>query len=92
MKKGLFALLTMVLVLTAFNAFAEDWEKLSEPVATKITVRVLAHGAAAMSQHTGALVVIRNARTGEELDKGVTEGSSGDYACVDEGGVPEGKR
>jgi len=90
MKKGLFVLFMLMLVLTAFNAFAEDWEKLAEPVATKIRVRVLAHGAAAMSQHTGALVVIRNARTGEELDKGVTQGSSGDYVALMKAGFPRG--
>lgn len=88
MKKGLFVLLTFAFVLIAFQAFAEDWEKYSEPVATKVRVRVLSRGAKAMSQHTGALVVIRNARTGEELDKGVVQGSTGDDTALMNTGYP----
>lgn len=88
MKRVFILLFSLLMVFVSVNAFAEDWEKLSEPVATKIMVRVLSYGAKAMSQHTGALVVIRNARTGEELDKGVAEGSTGDDTALMKTGYP----
>jgi hypothetical protein len=62
--------------------FGEPWEKYDQPVPTRITVRILAHGAKAMYPRFGARVVIRNAETNEILVQGEVEGTSGDTAAL----------
>ncbi|MBI5694853.1 MAG: hypothetical protein HZC51_03795 [Nitrospirae bacterium] len=88
MRKWAVSLLAAVFVFSIGTAaaLAEDWEKHSESVPTKVLVRVLSHGAKAMSQKTGALVVFRDARTGKELDKGAVQGSTGDTKALMEAG------
>jgi hypothetical protein len=78
----------MLLIFTCGVASAEDWEKYDKPVPTKVVVRVLAHGAKAMADTTGALVVIRDARGGRELDKGTVQGESGDDIAIMRAGYP----
>jgi hypothetical protein len=83
----------MFLAAAAFFAFtatanAEEWEKYDKPVPTKITVRVLSHGAMAMSKDTGVMVVLRDARTGVVLDQGTTEGTPGDEVALMRAGYP----
>jgi hypothetical protein len=74
--------LVLAMAVAASAARAEDWEKYSEPVPTRVVVRVLAHGAKAMSQHTGALVIIKDAATNKVLDQGDVEGSTGDTTAL----------
>ena len=64
-------------LIFAASARAGDWEKYDKPVPTKIVVRVLAHGAGAINQDQGALVVIWDAETGSELARGMTKGAAG---------------
>ena len=72
----------LFVALASASAFADEWEKFDKPVPTKVVVRVLSHGAKAMSQHTGALVVLRDARSGAELDKGGVDGETGDTTAL----------
>jgi len=78
---SVFALAFSVVVVAA-SARAEDWEKFDKPVPTRVVVRVLAHGAKAMSPHTGALVIIRDAATNKVLDQGDVQGSTGDTTAL----------
>lgn len=88
MKKWAVSVLAAVIVFSigVSALHAEEWEKYDEPVPTKVLVRVLSHGAKAMSQKTGAIVVFRDARTGKELDKGPVQGSTGDTRALMETG------
>lgn len=79
-------LFTVILCLTATCVHAEGWEKYDKPVPTKVYVRVLSHGAKAMSPHTGALVIIKDAATDKVLDKGDLQGSTGDTTALMETG------
>lgn len=88
MKKASFLISILMLFVLASPAFAEEWEKYDKPVPTRIIVRVLSHGAKAMNEHTGAVVVIRDARTGKELDKGPVQGSTGDDVALMRAGYP----
>ncbi len=89
MKKLSVVVFIMALFFSlASAASAEDWEKYDKPVPTKILVRVLSHGALAMNENTGAVVVIRDARTGKELDKGPVQGSTGDDIALLRAGYP----
>ncbi len=81
---------TLFVTLWAVAAHAEEWEKYDKPVPTMVVVRVLSHGAKAMSQRTGALVVLRDARTGAELDKGGVEGDTGDTTALMKASRPRG--
>jgi len=71
------AITVMTMLLTA-PASAEEWEKYDKPVPTKVLVRVLSHGAKAMSEHVGAVIVIRETDTGTELARNPVQGSTGD--------------
>lgn len=90
MRKWAVSVLAAVFVFSSgvSSLHAEEWEKYEEPVPTKVLVRVLSHGAKAMSQQTGAIVVFRDARTGKELDKGPVQGSTGDTKALMEAGYP----
>jgi len=85
---SVFACLSVAIMFSAVSATAEEWEKYDKPVPTKVVVRVLSHGAKAMSQHTGALVVIWDATTGAELDRGMVQGSTGDDIALMRAGYP----
>ncbi len=82
--KRILPLLILALSMTspAGIVFGGPWEKYDQPVPTRITVRILAHGAKAMYPRFGARVVIRNAETNEILDQGEVEGTSGDTAAL----------
>lgn len=88
MKKASILISIFILFALASPALAEEWEKYDKPVPTKIIVRVLSHGAKAMNEHAGAVVVIRDARTGKELDKGPVQGSTGDDIALMRAGYP----
>jgi hypothetical protein len=88
MKKYILLLAAIIFSFSVLAARAEEWEKYDKPVPTRIVVRVLAHGAKSMSKHTGALVVIRDARTGKELDRGAVDGSTGDDTALMRTGYP----
>ncbi len=82
---GLF-LAFSITMLSVSGAYSAGWEKYDKPVPTKVMVRVLAHGAKAMSPETGVVVVLRNAATNEILDKGDARGSTGDTTALMETG------
>lgn len=83
---GLMFLSVSILTAGAAGAYADNWEKYDKPVPTKVVVRVLSHGAKAMNQNTGAVVVVRDAATNEILDKGEVLGSTGDDTALMETG------
>jgi len=70
------------------SAFAEEWEKYDKPVPTRVVVRVLSHGAKAMSPHTRAVIRIKDAETGVDLTGGEVEGSTGDTTALTGVGYP----
>jgi hypothetical protein len=86
-KKILAAVLPFI-VLSCSPALAGEWEKYDKPVPTRVVVRVLAHGAKAMSEKTGAVVVIRDAETGRELVEGPVHGGTGDDIALMRAGYP----
>ncbi len=88
MVKRLFILAAMFVLVFSAAAKADDLEQYDKPVPTKIVVRVLSHGAKAMGEHTGALVVIWDAETGKELDRGMAQGSTGDDTALMKTGYP----
>jgi hypothetical protein len=69
-------------------ASSEPWEKYDQPIPTKISVRILAHGAKAMYPRFGAHVIIRNAETNEILSEGDVQGGSGDTDALMKAGYP----
>lgn len=72
----------VIAAISINNAVAADWQEYDDPVPTKVMVRVLSHGAKAMNPNTGALVIIRDARTNDILGKGAVEGSTGDTKAL----------
>jgi hypothetical protein len=86
-KKILAAILPFI-VLGCSPALAGEWEKYDKPVPTRVVVRVLSHGAKAMGDKTGAVVVIRDADTGRELDEGPVRGGTGDDIALMRAGYP----
>jgi len=90
MKKFyVFVSAVLVTVGMAFtSASAVEWEKYDKPVLTKVVVRVLSHGAKAMSPHTGGDIVIKDAETGAVLAKGSLDGSTGDDTALMRTGYP----
>ena len=80
------SLVSMGMNLSA--AYADNWEKYNAPIPTKVVVRVLSHGAKAMSPHTGGMVVIKDTETGTELARGLLDGSTGDDTALMRSGYP----
>jgi len=88
MRKLLVVAMFAMLLVAGRVASAEEWEKYDAPVPTNVVVRVLSHGAKAVSEHTGALVIIKDVRTGKELARGAVQGSTGDDIALMRAGYP----
>jgi hypothetical protein len=88
MVKRISILAAMFVLVFSAMAHAEGPADIDKPVPTKIVVRVLSHGAKAMNEHTGAVVVIWDAETGKELDRGMAQGSTGDDTALMKTGYP----
>lgn len=70
LSKPFFVLLILLIFFSAENLFSQE---------TKLMVRALANDAKFIgSSIGGAKIIIRDAETGEILDEGITEGSTGD--------------
>ncbi|MGA2192471.1 MAG: hypothetical protein ABSG42_03730 [Nitrospirota bacterium] len=88
MYRRVFLSVISILCLLSGCASVGQWEKYDRPVPTKVVVRVLASGAKAMTQNKGALVVIRDKKTGKELARGAVTGYVGDDVGLMRAGYP----